>query len=179
VLLDDHQARFLAEEDLIGGGLFDAGTAELIQDGQQGSAASPGLLGQAAELGHTGRLAWRGWLVGDRLVQEHGQEPTADRQADPFGLGRARKGGAAVVVQEAGVGEPILEAGDALPQGSDLIAQLLELLSRVVSIERVQDGLRITVESLSGQSQLAGALRDRPMGSEKHGRSVGDPEFVG
>jgi hypothetical protein len=105
VLLDDHQARLLAEEDLIGGGLFDTGTAEPIQDGQQGSAASPGLLGHAAELGHAGRLAFLDGLVGDGLIQEYRQEPAADREADAFGLGRAGKGGAAVVVQQDSVGE--------------------------------------------------------------------------
>jgi hypothetical protein len=72
VLLDDHQARFLAEEDLIGGGLFNAWAAEFVQDGQQGGAAPSGLLGHAAELGHAGRLTVLGWLVGGGLVQKYG-----------------------------------------------------------------------------------------------------------
>jgi hypothetical protein len=179
VLLDDHQAGFLAEEDLSGGGLFDPWTADVIQDGQQGSAASPGLLGHAAELGHAGRVAFLGGLVGDGLVHEHGQEPAADREADAFGLGRAGKGGEAVVVQEEGVGEQVLEFDNAPTEGSDLIAALLELLSAVVSVARVQDGLGIAVESLSGQSELAGALRDLAVGPVENGRSVGDTEFVG
>jgi hypothetical protein len=179
VLLDDHQARFLAEEDLIGSGLFDTGTAELIQDSQQGSAALPGLLGHATELGHAGRLALRGTLVSDGLVQKHGQKPAADREADAFGLGRAGKSGAAVVVQEEGVRAQILEFGDAPLEGSDLMAELLELLLGLASLERVQDGLGIAVEGLSGKSELAGAVRDLAVGPVENGSSVGDTKFVG
>jgi hypothetical protein len=179
VLLDDHQARFLTEEDRIGRSLFDTPTAELIQDGQQGRAASPGLLGQAAELGHAGRLAFLGWLSGDGLGHEHSQEPAADREADAFGLGRTGKGGAAVVVQEEGVGEAVLECRGAATEGSDFFAELPELLLGVVSVEGAQDGLGIAVEGLPGKSQSVGALRDLAVGPVENGRSVGDPEFVG
>jgi hypothetical protein len=179
VRLDGHQARPLAEKDLSGGGLFDTRAAELIQDGQQGSAASPGLLGQAAELGHAGRLAFLGGLFGGGPVQEYGREAAADREADAFGLGRAGKGGEAVAVEEEGVGEQVLEFGGATPQGSDLSAELLELLSRVAAVAGVQDGLGIAVEGLSGETQLAGALRDLAVGAVENGGSVGAAEFVG
>jgi hypothetical protein len=60
-------------------------------------------------------------------VQEHGQEPAADREADALGLGRTREGGAAVVVQVDRAGEPVLELGDATTEGGDLLTELLEL----------------------------------------------------
>ena len=94
-------------------------------------------------------------------------------------MGRAGKGGAAVVVQEKGIGAQVLKAGDATTEGSDLIAELLELLSEVVSVERVQDGLGIAVEGLSGKSELASALRDRAVGPVEDGGRVGDTKFVG
>jgi hypothetical protein len=104
MLLDQHQARSLAEEDLIGGHLLNAWAAVVIPDGQEGRTATAGLLGHATELGHAGRLPYRGRRFGHGLVQEHGQEPVTNREADALGLGRAGKGSAAVLVETAGVG---------------------------------------------------------------------------
>jgi hypothetical protein len=73
VLLDHHQARLLAEEDLIGGHLVDAGAAEFIQDGQESGGPLPRRVREAAELGDAGRLAFPGRVVGERLGEEHAQ----------------------------------------------------------------------------------------------------------
>ena len=126
--------------------------AEVIQDRQQGRAAPAGLLGQATELGHAGRLPFLGSRFGHGLGHEHGQEAAADRQADAFGLGGAGKGGKAVVVEEEGVGEELWSSATRRWRASSLVAELLELSLRVVAMKGVQDGLGVAVESLSGES---------------------------
>jgi hypothetical protein len=179
VLLDDHQAWFLAEEDLIAGGLFDAAAAEVVHNGQQGRRSTPGLVGHAAELGDAGRLPFLGRLWCDGLVHEHDQETAADGEADAFGLSRASKGGQAVKIEEEGIGEQVLELSDAALQVVNLVAELLELSLGVVAVEGVQDGLGVAVESLSGQSELVGALGDLAVGPVENGVGVGDTEFGG
>jgi hypothetical protein len=174
VLLDDHQAWFLAEEDLIGGGLFDAGPAELIQDGQQFRAASAGLLAEAAELGDTGRLTFLARLLASGLVQQDGEQAAADGQADAFGLGSAGKGGAAIVVEEEGVGKQVVELSEALLEGGDLFAEMLELMLRVVSVKGAQELLGVAVESLAGEAEQAGALGDQPVWTVEDGMGIGD-----
>jgi hypothetical protein len=124
-------------------------------------------------------LTFLGSRFGHGLVHEHGQEAAANRQADAFGLGRAGKGGTAVVIQEEGVGEQVLEFGDAALEGVGLSTQLLELSLRVVAIKSVQDGLGVAVESLSGQSEALGTLSDLAVGPFENGGGVGDAEFRG
>jgi hypothetical protein len=179
VLLDDHQTRFLAEEDFIRGSLFDAGTAKLIQDGQQGRGSTLGLLGQAAELGHAGRLPLLGRLCGEGLGHEHDQQAAADRQADAFGLSGAGEGGAAVVVEEEGVGEQVLQLSDAASQVVHLVTQLLELSLGVVAMEGLQDGSGVAVERLPGQAESVSVLGDGAVGAMENDGGVGDTQLGG
>jgi hypothetical protein len=179
VLLHDHQARFLAEEDLIGGDLFNASAAEVIQDSQQGRAATAGFSGQAAELGHAGGLLFRGRRLGDGLGHEHDQQTAANRKTDAFGLSRAGVGGEAVVIKEEGVGEEGLKFGNAVLELVSVVAEFLQLLLRVEAPEGLQDGLGVAVESLSAKPELAGALGDLAVGPVQHGAGVGDTEFGG
>ena len=138
-----------------------------------------GLLGDTAELGHAGRLAFRSRRFGQRLVHQGDKQTPADRQADAFGLGRAGKGGEAVVVEEEGVGEQGLQFGDAVAEGIGLLVELLELSLGVVAVKSLQDGRGVAVKSLSGKSELVGALRDLAVGPVENGSRIGDPEFVG
>jgi hypothetical protein len=179
VLLDDHQARFLAEEDLIGGDLFNASAADVIQDSQQGRAAAAGFLAQAAELGYAGGLLFRGRRLGDGLGHEHDQQTAADRKTDAFGLSRAGVGGEAVVIDEEGVGQEGLKFGNAVLQLVSVVVEFLELLLRVVATKGLQDGLGVAVERLSAKPELAGTLADLPVGPVQHGVGVGDAEFRG
>ena len=59
------------------------------------------------------------------------------------------------------------------------VSELLELLSAVLSVEGMQDGLGVTVEGLSGKSKLAGALGNLAVRPVENSRGVGDTEFVG
>jgi hypothetical protein len=130
-------------------------------------------------LGDAGQPSFRVCGADGGLVQEHSQESAADGKTDTFGLSRAGKGGAAVVIEEEGIGELALELCEASLEGNDLIAELLELLLGVVAVEGVQDGVGIAVEGLSGQSELAGALADLAVGAFENGGGVGDTEFGG
>jgi hypothetical protein len=179
VLLDDHQARLLANEDLLASGLFDAPTTKLIQDGQQGGTASSGLLRQAAELGDAGRLPFRGRRGGCGVVHEYDQESAADGEADAFGLSRAGKSGAAVVVQEEGSGALFLELCDATLEVGNLSVELLEVLLVILAVHGVEDGVGIAVECLSGEPESAGALGDLTVGPVENSGGVGDTEFGG
>jgi hypothetical protein len=177
VLLDDHQARLLAEENLVGGRLLDAWTALVVQDGGQGRAAASGLLGQAPELSHARWLPLLGRLGG--LGDDHGEASATDRQSETFGLGGAGKSSAAVVVQEEGVGELVLELRDAKRAGSELVAELLELRVGIVTVEGVQDGVGIAVKGLPRESEPVGSLGDGAVGSFENSSSMGDTEFGG
>jgi hypothetical protein len=178
VLLDDPQARPLAEEDFVGGGLRDAGAAELVEDGQQGGTALAGLLGQPAQLRHAGRLP-RGGRGGGGPGQDHGQQAAADRQADALGLGGAGKGGQAVVVADEGVGADALQLGDAAAQGSAVVTELLELLSAVVAAEGGQQCGGVAVEGLAGESVLAGTAGNGAVGPGEGGGGIGDAGLGG
>ena len=179
VLLDDHQARFLAEEDLIGSDLFNASAADVIQDSQQGRAATAGCLAQAAELGHAGGLLFRARRLDDGLGHEDDQQTAANRKTDAFGLSRAGVGGEAVVIDEEGVGQEGLKFGNAELQLVRVVAEFLQLLLRVVATEGLQDGLGVALESLSAKPELAGALGNLAVGPVEHGVGVGDAEFGG
>jgi hypothetical protein len=179
VLLDDHQAGFLAKEDLIGSPLFDAGSAELIQNGQQGFGASSGILAQASQLGDAGRSMWCGGWLSQRHGQERPQKSAADRQADTFGLGGAGKGSEAVRVDEEGVVTLSLEFVQTLTEGLDLVAELLDVLLGVVTMESMQDGLGVAVESLSREAKVVGALGDLAVRPVENGGGIGDTEFRG
>jgi hypothetical protein len=122
-------------------------------------------------------LPFLGQRFGQGPVHQRNQQTPADREADAFGLGHAGKGGEAVVVEEEGVGTQGLQFGDAVAEGVGLFAKLLELSLGVVAVERLQDGGSVAVESLSGKSELVGALGDLAVGPVENSGGVGDTEF--
>ena len=89
--------------------------------------------------------------------QERPQESVTDRQTDTFGLCGAGKGTEAVRVDEERMVALGLEFVQTLTEDLDLVAELLDVLLGVVTMESMQDGLGVAVESLSRESLLLGS----------------------
>jgi len=164
VLFDRHEDRLLAGEDLIGGDLAGAGTAEGVEDGQRGSGTAAGSLGATAQSGQRGR----------GLAEQDGEQGVGGTEADALGLGGGHELVEAVVVQEDGLAQLVPSVGEVTLQLGDAAVELVALLLGLGVIQGMCDGMGLSVEGLPGAEAEGGEVGDGTVGAEKDGVSTGD-----
>ena len=167
VLLDHHQTGPTAEEDVVRGHLFDLRPRHRVEDGQQRGGALGGRVRPASQLGDAGRL-----------LAEYGLEQAAgDGQADAFGLGGGREAGQAVTAEDDGLLELTPQV---IAFGIKAVAFVLEGVAAVLG-RAARDGLedagRVAVQGLPGSPGQSGLSGNRPVGSLKDGRGIGNAEL--
>jgi hypothetical protein len=178
VLLDDHEARLLAEEDLIGSRWLDARAAELVEDFQQGGGPAGGGAGPAAQLDHAGQLR-RSRALGAGLGQQRDEAAAGDRQADALGLGGTGAACQAIRIEEhRGVQDRPKFAATAAEFG-DLLVESSELLGGVLPVEGLEDPVGVPIQGLAREALLGGALDDGAVGPVENGGGIGDAQVRG
>jgi hypothetical protein len=177
-LLDDHQARPLTEEDLIGGSVLHSRAAELVEDFQQGRRPASGGAGPAAQLGHAGQLG-RGRAPGTGLGQQRGEEAAGDREADALGLGGTGEGSEGVLIEGHGGVEGRLEFAEGVAKVGDVLAEPLELLACVLAVEGLEDPLGVAIKRLAREALLTGSSADVAVRSVEDSGGIGDAPLGG
>jgi hypothetical protein len=139
VLLDRHQDRPTATEDLVGGDLAGPRPAELVEHGEDSGGAAAGLLGEAAELGGGGGA----------VVEQDGEQGAGGAEGGAVGLGGGGELGLLVGIEGDGVLELGAEFGELGLKLSDFVAEVAEaVVGRGRGLEGLEDVLGLSVEGL-------------------------------
>jgi hypothetical protein len=163
-LLDDHQARLAAEEDLVRGNLFGPGATGDVENLEQSRRSLGGGPRHPAERRHRRGL----------VAEQDGHEAAGDGEADAFGLSGAGELGLTLGVKGNDLGELAFELGDAVVKLALLVEELLEALSFVGASDGAEDLWGVAVEGLSGSATKSGTLGDGAVAVLEDGRGVGD-----
>jgi hypothetical protein len=124
------------------------------------------LAAEATQLGDAGCL----------VAQQDGEQAACDRQTDAFGLGGASKLSLAVGIDDDGSAALYLERLEAFLQIGGLLVQPLYLSLLWGHVEIAQDGVGLTIETLTRDAAVVGMLGDVAALAEENDGGTGKAE---
>jgi hypothetical protein len=112
---------------------------------------------------------------GGIITQQDAQESACDGEADAFGLGGGSELGLRVLAELDTKALGVLERLNAASQLGELFLELGEPLAVLAGVEVAECAVGLAVETLAGESALAGVVGDVAVSAEEDTGGAGEP----
>jgi hypothetical protein len=163
-LLDRHQDRLAADEDLIGRDLAGAGATARVEDAQGGAGPAAGVAGPPAQAGP--RRGGR--------AEDDGEQALGGGQAGAEGLGGGDELGLLGGVQDDGAGQAAPGLVEVRLEVGEALAEVLELAAVVDAFDGTGGGVGLAVDGLPANATLGGEGGDVAVVAEEDGGGAGE-----